>query len=60
MKTSPPPRTETDVVFGHPTYRALGWVSITNPGPTTHDLALRLLRQAHQNAIRRSQRRPPR
>ena len=48
--------TRTDVVFGHPAYRALGWVSITNPGPATHDLALHLLRQAHQNATHRAQR----
>ncbi|WP_406689546.1 DUF6194 family protein [Saccharopolyspora sp. ID03-671] len=42
--------TATDVVFGHPLYRAMGWVSITNPGVRTRALAIRLLRQAHDDA----------
>lgn len=61
-RSEPAPRdlTETDVVFGHPTYRALGWVSITVPGPRTWTLAIRLLRQAHQDAERRAQHRAAR
>ncbi|SFS30544.1 DUF6194 family protein [Saccharopolyspora flava] len=45
--------TATDVVFGHPLYRAQGWVSIINPGVRTHALAIRLLRQAHEDARQR-------
>lgn len=49
----------TDVVVPHPVYRGQGWVSIVNPGPNTHALALRLLRQAHEQArIRATRRRP--
>ena len=47
----------TDVVLPHPVYRAQGWVSIINPGASTHALAVRLLRQAHENAQRRAERR---
>lgn len=46
-----------DQVVPHPVYRAEGWVSIINPGLRTHDLAIRLLRQAHASARRRAARR---
>jgi len=36
-----------DEVVPHPVYRRQGWVSITNPGPRTTALAIRLLREAH-------------
>ncbi|MBO0852553.1 MAG: hypothetical protein J2P18_02150 [Nocardia sp.] len=49
--------TATDVVLPHPVYRTQGWVSITNPGATTHTVATRLLRQAHDDAKRRTERR---
>ncbi|MFG3706112.1 DUF6194 family protein [Micromonospora sp. NPDC047670] len=49
--------TATDVVLPHPVYRAQGWVSIINPGARTHELAVRLLRQAHEDAKRRAERR---
>ncbi|MEB3367619.1 DUF6194 family protein [Saccharopolyspora mangrovi] len=48
--------TATDVVFGHPLYRALGWVSIINPA-RTHALAIDLLRGAHETARQRANRR---
>lgn len=57
---TPRDRTATDVVFPHPLYRTQGWVSIVNPGPRTNDLAVRLLRQAHEAARRRSHRRSAR
>lgn len=47
----------TDVVLPHPLYRRQGWVSITNPGASTHALAGRLLGQAHEDARRRAERR---
>lgn len=58
-RSAPAPRdlTAVDVVFGHPAYRALGWVSIINPGPATHELAIDLLRQAHDDARSRAERR---
>lgn len=49
--------TAVDVVFGHPTYRAFGWLSIINPGRATHELAIDLLRHAHDDARRRAERR---
>ncbi|MFI6944283.1 DUF6194 family protein [Streptomyces sp. NPDC050418] len=58
-RDEPRPRdfTATDVVLPHPVYRAQGWVAITNPGPATGELAIRLLRQAHDDARRRTERR---
>lgn len=47
----------TDLVLPHPVYRRQGWVSIVNPGPNTLELAVRLLRQAHEAAHRRAARR---
>jgi len=49
--------TATDAVLPHPVYRAQGWISITNPGIGTHLLAVRLLRQAHEDAKLRAERR---
>lgn len=49
--------TATDVVLPHPMYRAQGWISIISPGSGTHGLAARLLRQAHEDARRRAERR---
>ncbi len=46
-----------DMVLPHPVYRGQGWVSIVNPGTSTHGLAARLLRQAHEAAHRRAARR---
>lgn len=46
----------TDTVLPHPLYRAQGWVSIVNPD-ATRELAARLLRQAHEDAERRAERR---
>ncbi|WP_369201956.1 DUF6194 family protein [Streptomyces sp. PU-14G] len=54
---SPRDYTATDVVLPHPVYRAQGWVSITNPDSATGPLAARLLREAHENARRRAERR---
>jgi hypothetical protein len=54
-----PPRdyTADDVVLPHPVYRAQGWVSIINPDASPQGLAARLLRQAHEDAKRRAERR---
>ena len=49
--------TATDTVLPHPVHRAQGWVCIVNPGRRTQDVAVRLLRQAHEDARRRAQRR---
>ncbi|MFC7404771.1 DUF6194 family protein [Georgenia alba] len=46
-----------DIVLPHPLYRAQGWIAIINPGVRTRDLAVRLLRQAHDDARRRAARR---
>lgn len=59
------PRSETriwnyaaiDTVLPHPVYRRQGWVSIVNPGVSTHVLATHLLRQAHDTALDRATRR---
>ena len=45
------------MVVPHPVYRAQGWVSIVNPGTNTSELAVDLLRQAHEDAKRRAERR---
>jgi uncharacterized protein DUF6194 len=49
--------TATDIVLPHPLYRAQGWVSIVNPGAGTAEVAARILRQAHEDARRRAERR---
>ncbi|MEQ0564785.1 DUF6194 family protein [Amycolatopsis sp. NEAU-NG30] len=45
---------EADVVLPHPVYRTQGWVAIVNPGPGTAELAVRLLREAHEKAKARA------
>ena len=47
----------TDTVLPHPSYAAQGWVAIVNPGPATLASALLLLREAHEAARRRRDRR---
>lgn len=47
----------TDTVLPHPLYRSQGWVSIVNPGVSTRELAAQLLRQAHDDARHRAERR---
>lgn len=49
--------TAADVVLPHPVYRAQGWVCIVTPGVSTRELAIQLLRQAHDDARHRSARR---
>ncbi len=56
-QATPRDYTTTDVVLPHPVYRAQAWVSVINPGARTHPLAVRLLRQAHEDARRRAERR---
>ncbi|WP_408896721.1 DUF6194 family protein [Nocardioides sp. R1-1] len=46
-----------DTVLAHPVYRAQGWVAIVTPGPETLETALRLVREAHEAAQRRRDRR---
>lgn len=56
-EATPRDYTAADVVLPHPVYRAQGWVSIINPGASTHALAAALLGQAHEDAQRRAERR---
>jgi hypothetical protein len=46
-----------DTVLPHPVYGALGWVCVVNPGERTGDTVLRLLRDAHDAARTRAERR---
>jgi hypothetical protein len=58
-RAEPAPRdyTRTGTVLPHPLYRAQGWVAIVNPDAGSRELAVRLLRQAHEDARRRAERR---
>lgn len=47
----------TDVVFAHPVYGDLGWLSVVNPGPRTREAVTELLREAHRRAQARYDRR---
>ncbi|NJQ01189.1 DUF6194 family protein [Streptomyces zingiberis] len=47
----------TDRVMPHPVYGALGWVAIVNPGERTAGTVERLLREAHDAARARFERR---
>lgn len=47
----------TDVILPHPVYRAQGWVAIVTPGSGSYPVAVRLLRAAHEDAMRRTLRR---
>ena len=49
--------TATDTVLPHPVHRGQGWIAITEPGADTQELAAGLLRQAHEDARRRAERR---
>lgn len=46
-----------DTVIPHPVYAGQGWIAIVNPGTRTFPTAIELLRQAHQAAQRRANRR---
>ncbi|WP_395729318.1 DUF6194 family protein [Nakamurella sp.] len=46
-----------DVVAAHPTYGALGWLAVVDPGPATRSDVLTLLRRAHDAARARYERR---
>lgn len=46
-----------DRFMPHPVYGALGWVAVVNPGTATGDTVLRLLREAHEAARARFERR---
>jgi hypothetical protein len=48
---------ESDAILPHPVYGELGWVAIVNPGARTMPTALALLRDAHEDARRRAERR---
>jgi hypothetical protein len=47
----------SDVVLPHPVYGSAGWIAVVNPGPATADTVLRLLREAHEAARARFERR---
>lgn len=51
-----PPDT-ADVVLPHPVYGAAGWIAVVNPGPATGETVLALLRDAHDAARTRLERR---
>lgn len=51
-----PPDT-ADVVLPHPVYGTAGWVAVVNPGPATGETVLALLRDAHDAARARFERR---
>ncbi|MFE7507078.1 DUF6194 family protein [Promicromonospora sp. NPDC057488] len=51
-----PPDT-ADVVLPHPVYGAAGWIAVVNPGPATGETVLALLRDAHDAARTRFERR---
>ena len=48
---------EADVLLPHPVYGELGWVCVVNPADRTTPQVLDLLRQAHDDARRRYERR---
>ncbi len=47
----------TDVVRPHPVYGSAGWIAVVNPGPATGETVLALLRDAHEAARARYERR---
>ncbi|MGY0489769.1 DUF6194 family protein [Streptomyces sp. WG-D5] len=47
----------TDTVLPHPVYGAQHWICVVNPGARTRDTVLRLLRDAHDAARARHERR---
>ncbi|WP_417503315.1 DUF6194 family protein [Microbacterium sp.] len=52
-----PAPTEVDVFHRHPLYGAAGWVCVIDPGERTEGAVLDLLRQAHESARQRAERR---
>lgn len=48
---------ETDVFHRHPLYGASGWVCVIDPAERTSDAVLALLREAHEAARQRAERR---
>jgi hypothetical protein len=46
-----------DVVQPHPVYGSAGWIAVVNPGRETGDTVFRLLREAHEAARARFNRR---
>jgi len=48
---------EADVLLPHPVYGELGWVCVVNPADRTTPQVLDLLREAHDDARRRYERR---
>ena len=55
--TRPRDHAATDVFTPHPVYGALGWVAVVNPGEQSTEAVLRLLREAHEAARARAERR---
>lgn len=51
---------EEDVLHRHPLYGASGWVCVLDPGERTAQTVLALLRQAHEDARTRAERRASR
>lgn len=49
--------TATDVFHRHPLYGASGWVCVIDPAERTSDAVLALLREAHEAARQRAERR---
>ncbi len=47
----------TDLFSPHPVYGALGWVAVVNPGEQTSETVEQLLREAHEAARARFERR---
>ncbi|MFF1539628.1 DUF6194 family protein [Microbacterium sp. NPDC058269] len=54
---SDPPPTETDVFQRHPLYGTSGWVCVVDPAERTAGAVLALLRDAHDAARQRAERR---
>jgi Family of unknown function (DUF6194) len=55
--TRPRDHAATDVFTPHPVYGALGWVAVVSPGEQTSEVVLQLLREAHDAARARFERR---
>lgn len=48
---------EADVILPHPVYAAQAWIAVVDPGRRTTGVLVALLREAHENARRRTGRR---
>ncbi|MCX5205210.1 DUF6194 family protein [Streptomyces sp. NBC_00237] len=53
----PRDHTAADLVLPHPVYGEIGWVCVVNPAARTSDTVSRLLREAHEAARHRAERR---